>query len=47
MIQDRMRPAFRGLLDLPNVKDEPRRELARCVQHQDSFSAASFRDSFR
>jgi hypothetical protein len=26
---------------LPNVKDEPRRELARCVQHNNPHSADS------
>ena len=31
---------------LPNVRDEPRRELARRVQHHDSLSAVSFRSSF-
>jgi hypothetical protein len=30
----------------PNVKDEPRRELARRVQHYDSLSLVSFRSSF-
>jgi hypothetical protein len=28
---------------LPNVKDEPRPSLARCVQDEDSESGASFR----
>src|SRR5688572_4283217 len=32
--------------DWPNVKDEPRRELARRVQHYDSTSVVSFRSSF-
>src|SRR5688500_9416071 len=27
---------------LPNVKDEPRRELARCVHHYDLYSAFPF-----
>jgi hypothetical protein len=31
---------------LPNVKDEPRRELARRVQLRDSLSEVSFRSSF-
>jgi hypothetical protein len=31
---------------LPNVKDEPRRELARRVQHYDSCTVVSFRSSF-
>jgi hypothetical protein len=31
---------------MPNVKDEPRRELARRVQHYDLRSAASFRFHF-
>ena len=39
---DRLRP----LQILPNVKDEPRRELARRVQHYDSLSVVSFRTSF-
>jgi hypothetical protein len=31
---------------LPNVKDEPRRELARRVPHYESISAGSYRSSF-
>lgn len=41
--------SFRSVWDihlLPNVKDEPRRELARRVQDYDSPSAVSFRSSF-
>jgi len=30
-------------LHLPNVKDEPRRDLARLVPHHDFHSVASFR----
>jgi hypothetical protein len=33
-------------VDLPNVKDEPRRELARRVERHDSLSAVSRRSSF-
>src|SRR5690349_18003162 len=29
---------------LPNVKDEPRRDLARLVRHHDSHSVVSFRE---
>jgi hypothetical protein len=32
-----------ALLFLPNVKDEPRRDLARLVPHHTSYSAVSFR----
>jgi hypothetical protein len=35
-----------GFASWPNVKDEPRWELARRVQHYDSLSLASFRNSF-
>jgi hypothetical protein len=38
------RPSLREAL--PNVKDEPRRELARRVQDYDSNSVGSFRSSF-
>src|SRR5688572_6306007 len=36
----------RAMLLLPNVKDEPRRELACRVPHYDLLSVASFRDTF-
>ena len=34
------------MIFLPNVKDEPRRELARRVQQYDSLSEVSIRRSF-
>jgi hypothetical protein len=37
----------RFIFILPNVKDEPRWELARRVQHYESRSSVSFRERFR
>jgi hypothetical protein len=39
--------SFLGFAFWPNVKDEPRRELARRVQDYDSLSTVSFRTFIR